>query len=50
MFSEVNTNGAYFLTAGGHKGDPNGYSIPKGVDLFISVCISLIYKLAHPSS
>lgn len=22
---------------GGHKGDPNGYSIPKGVDLFISV-------------
>ena len=37
------------LTAGGHKGDPNGYSIPKGVDLFVSVSFSLVYEFAHSS-
>lgn len=26
-----------WYSSGGHKGDPAGYSIPKGVDLFISV-------------
>lgn len=25
------------LLPGGHKGDPNGYSIPKGTDLFVSI-------------
>lgn len=29
---------------GGHQGDPNGYDIPKGVDLFISVRTCLPFK------
>lgn len=43
-FGGILIHSSQIYPAGGHKGDPNGYSIPKGVDLFISVSFGNIYE------